>query len=528
MYTALIVDDEEELRRAIIEKVDWQESGFTVIGDAGNGIDALELAERLEPDLILTDIRMPMMSGLELARQVRELRPATQVVILSGYDDFGYAQTAIQYNIIGYLLKPISSSELTEELKKIRGRMDRYFAETKGGGASALTERRMSVTEFLLPILLGNGEDSPTEERLRRRASELGLFADGKSYQYGVIAAKFKNADKVTITDHTHIDFVNNIFGKYLGVESFLVNGRIVSLVYSDGGSLSEQLRLPSRELVQSAERMLTETCTIGISRPFGKLSQCGSAYFEAITARRYTIDGAGPIRSITDQEHSSVGEFDTVEKSVYKLEQLLKVGTEDELDEFLRFIGDETREHHLNYLVIQVLATVYRTVSAVSDKEALNELIRENPVYGRAAFYDSEPNVQSDLERLCRNARAIISRYQKQNSELLCDEVIGIIDKEYANESLSLTDISERLYVSPNYLSSLIKKHKKVNFTGLVTERRMRAAADMLVCTQMKILEIAEKCGYSDQHYFSYCFKKYYGMTPMKMREGQRRDSSG
>lgn len=121
MYTALIVDDEEELRRAIIEKVDWQESGFKVIGDAGNGIDALELAERLEPDLILTDIRMPMMSGLELARQVRELRPATQVVILSGYDDFGYAQTAIQYNIIGYLLKPISSSELTEELKRYAG-----------------------------------------------------------------------------------------------------------------------------------------------------------------------------------------------------------------------------------------------------------------------------------------------------------------------------------------------------------------------------------------------------------------------
>ncbi len=529
MYTALIVDDEEELRRAIIEKVDWKGSGFEVIGDAGNGIDALELAERLEPDLILTDIRMPMMTGLELARQVRELRPATQVVILSGYDDFSYAQTAIQYNIIGYLLKPISSSELTEELKKIRARMDRYFAETKGGAVSSIeTERRMSVTEFLLPILLGNGEDSPTEERLRQRASELGLCAEDKSFQYGVIAAKFKNTDKVTITDHTHIDFVNNILRKYLGAESFLVNGRIVSLVYSDSGNLSELLRLPSRELVQSAERMLTETCTIGISRPFGKLSQCGSAYFEAITARRYTIDGAGPIRSITDQEHSSVGEFDTVEKSVYKLEQLLKVGTDAELEEFLRFIGDETREHHLNYLVIQVLATVYRTVSAVSDKEALSELIRDNPVYGRAAFYDSEPNVQNDLERLCRNARAIISRYQKQSSELLCDEVVGIIDKEYANESLSLTDISERLYVSPNYLSSLIKKYKKVNFTGLVTERRMRAAADMLVCTQMKILEIAEKCGYSDQHYFSYCFKKYYGMTPMKMREGGRRENSG
>ena len=120
-------------------------------------------------------------------------------------------------------------------------------------------------------------------------------------------------------------------------------------------------------------------------------------------------------------------------------------------------------------------------------------------------------------------SARGIISRYQKENTELLCDNVVQIIDSEYQNESLSLTDISERLYVSPNYLSSLIKKYRKVNFTTLLTERRMKAAADMLLCTQMKILEIAEKCGYSDQHYFSYCFKKYYGTTPMKMRETGR-----
>lgn len=120
-------------------------------------------------------------------------------------------------------------------------------------------------------------------------------------------------------------------------------------------------------------------------------------------------------------------------------------------------------------------------------------------------------------------SARGIISRYQKENTELLCDKVVQIIDSEYQNESLSLTDISERLYVSPNYLSSLIKKYRKVNFTTLLTERRMKAAADMLLCTQMKILEIAEKCGYSDQHYFSYCFKKYYGTTPMKMRETGR-----
>ena len=100
MYTVVVADDEEEIRRGIIKKVRWEELGFRVVGDAENGVEALELVEKLEPDLLLTDIRMPFMSGIELARQVREIRPTVQIAFLSGFDDFSYAQQAIQYNII--------------------------------------------------------------------------------------------------------------------------------------------------------------------------------------------------------------------------------------------------------------------------------------------------------------------------------------------------------------------------------------------------------------------------------------------
>ena len=99
-----MADDEEELRRAIIRKIDWESIGFQVVGEAENGIEALELVERMEPDLLLTDIRMPFVSGIELARQVREVRPTTQIAFLSGFDEFSYAQQAIQYNIISYML----------------------------------------------------------------------------------------------------------------------------------------------------------------------------------------------------------------------------------------------------------------------------------------------------------------------------------------------------------------------------------------------------------------------------------------
>ena len=521
MYTALIVDDEEELRGAIIESVDWNAVGFEVVGDAGNGVDALELCEKLEPDLILTDIRMPMMNGLELAKRVRELRPATQIVILSGYDDFRYAQTAIQYNIIGYLLKPISAKELTAELSGIKKRMDDFFDRVKSRDYGGESGRRLEISEFLLPILLGSGEDSPGDELLFGRAVSLGICGREGKYSFAVMALKFKK-NGVTCTGSEHIDFVGNVLHSYMGAESFLVNGRIITLISSDSEDLCETIRLPSKELVQSAMRMLGQTCTIGISRPFTKLSNCASAYFEAITARRYTADGAGPVRFITDSEKGSAGEFENVEKSVYKLEQLLKVGTADELSEFLAKLCEEN-SHGLNLLVIQILATVCRTVSSVSDSGAVSRLIGENPIVSRAALYDSEPNIKSDITRLCVDARNIISQSRKENSELICDKVIEIIDREYMNESLSLTDISERLYVSPNYLSSLIKKYRRENFTTLLNERRMKEAADLLSMTQMKILEIASKCGYSDQHYFSYCFRKYYGMTPMKLREERK-----
>ena len=516
MYTALIVDDEEELRQAVIEGVDWESVGFRVVGDAANGVDALELVEKLEPDLILTDIRMPMMTGLELAKNVRELRPATQIVILSGYDDFRYAQTAIQYNIIGYLLKPISADELTKELGKIKSRMDEYFDRVQSREGDEQSKRRLEISEFLLPLLLGSGEDTPGDELLLGRAVSLGICEKTDSHSFAVMALKFKRQG-VTCTGSEHIDFVNNILRGYLRSESFLVNGRIITLAASDK-NLSEELRLPSRELVQSAARILGQTCTIGISRPFEKLSGSSGAYFEAITARRYTADGNGAVRFITDSERDSAGEFENVEKSVYKLEQLLKVGTDEELSSFISNLCEENK-HGMNYLVIQILATVYRTMSSANDSEALSELIKSNPVCNRAALYDSEPNVKNDIEKLCLNAKSILLQSRKETSELLCDRVMEIIDNEYSNESLSLTDISARLYVSPNYLSSLIKKYRHENFTTLLSDRRMKAADDMLTCTQMKILEIASRCGYSDQHYFSYCFKKYFGVSPARRR---------
>ena len=528
-YTVLIVEDEFEQRRAIIERVNWEAAGFEVIGEAENGVEALDVIESLEPDLILTDIKMPMISGLELAAKVREIRPATQIVILSGYDSFEYAQTAINYNIISYLLKPISSSEMSEELFNIRRRMDEKLGSVISAPDADLQKQfhKLSVDRFLLPLMLGSSEEQPDDSELTERAQELGIVKKGVPQRFCVIVSKFKNDKCVSCTGKEHIDFIDTVLSHYMYSVSFMVYGRVVTLaVTEEKGEMSNILELPMRETVQTAKRLLNQSCTIGISREFSALSECAGAYFQAVTARRYTADGAGEVRFINDQERDGEIEIDQIEKTILKLEQLLKVGKKETLEEFIKELFANSTPENADLLVVQIIATVYRVVSnATDDKTEILKLLSTNPIFTRVTSYNSEAGVKNELISFCYDAKAIIAGMQKRDSEILCDRVVQIIDERFSDEELSLTTVSNELAVSPNYLSALIKKTKKKNFITLLTERRMGAAYDMLVCSNMKVLEISEKCGYSDQHYFSYCFKKFYGESPNKIRNTNRNE---
>ncbi len=528
-YTVLVVEDEFEQRRAIIERVNWEAAGFEVVGEAENGVEALDLIESLEPDLVLTDIKMPMLSGLELAVKVREMRPATQIVILSGYDSFEYARTAINYNIIKYLLKPISSSEMSEELFEIHRRMDERIGSVISAPGTDLQNQlhRLSVDRFLLPLMLGSNEEQPDDNELNETAEELGIIKKGASSRFCVLVSKFKNEDGKHCTGKEHADFVDTVLSHYMYSVSFIVYGRVVTLSVVEGeGEISNIMELPVRELVQTAKRMLGQKCTIGISRDFRALSGCAGAYFQAVTARRYTTDGAGEVRFINDQERNGEIEIDQIEKTILKLEQLLKVGKKEELENFINELFANSTPENADLLVVQIIATIYRVVSNVTDdKTEILRLLSSNPIFTRVTTYNSEAGMKNELIAFCYDTKKVISSMQKRDSEVLCDRVVQIIDERFSDEELSLTMVSNELAVSPNYLSALIKKTKKKNFITLLTERRMRAAYDMLICSSMKVLEISEKCGYSDQHYFSYCFKKFYGESPNKIRNTNRNE---
>ena len=128
-YKVLLVDDEEEVRNAIEQRINWEELGFEVIGKAQNGVKAMEIAEKLQPDVVITDIKMPYMNGLELARNLKEENPGVRILILTGFDEFEYAKEAVHLEIEEYILKPVNANELSECLKRLKNVLDKEREE---------------------------------------------------------------------------------------------------------------------------------------------------------------------------------------------------------------------------------------------------------------------------------------------------------------------------------------------------------------------------------------------------------------
>lgn len=516
MYTIVVADDEEELRRAIIRKIDWESIGFRVVGEAENGIEALELVEREEPDLLLTDIRMPFVSGIELARQVREVRPTTQIAFLSGFDEFSYAQQAIQYNIISYMLKPITMTDLTEELKKIKQKIDGIFAEF-----DARKYDDPGLQQFFMPLLLDdyvNFDSVEREEHLTELAIRNGFLKDrNNDFHYVVLAIKVEDQEGQNRTSLKLVHSVDMILQKYMKHYSFAMDGRIIAVLAATPASFERYLHIAVGEMTQSTERILGMHCHIGVSRVREHLGECHEAYRGAMSALGYCKPGESNIHYIADEERDNTMDMELSAECVTQMESLIRGGSREELEQYLKDVFDrlETGQDaalKCKFLIFQMSSALIRIAYTVTDDSAL---------FQRFAMLEGPVRESRDrFTALCLEVWELVNAGKKKSSQILCEKAMQIIDKEYGDPSLSLVGVSSSIHVSPNYLSALIKKETGASFVDLLTKKRILTARELVLGSSMKMREISERCGYSDQHYFSYCFKKYCGVSPNAMRQ--------
>ncbi len=520
LYTVVVADDEEELRQAVCGMIPWETLGFRLAGSAGNGLDALELVEKLEPDLLLTDIRMPFISGIELARQVREVRPFMHIAFLSGFDDFEYAKQAIQYNIISYMLKPLTMEGIEKELRIIRDKMDTQFQKFR-----EQSQLMSSRENFLLPLLMDDyAERWRSEEWLYTAACESGLLQPGDGAHFVVITVALSDSAGCNRTSPDTIHAIDLIARKYLRSAGFYAGGKAVTLLMGNPSDFEEYLHILTSELIQMAQRVMHLDCSMGVSREKDSLGTLHAAYREAMEALNYAEPGRSNLVFLSDMEPLTEEHADRMTDMVAQIQTAFKSGSrelvEKSIDEMISMAhAQRYGKEWLDMAALQLTSEIYRILYSAVGGEALTELHNRELLPAFGFRYRPAEQVKRELKDFCLCAMELLGAQQQKGGSLLCRRALEYIEQNYADESLSLVSLSAVLDVSPNHLSACIKKYAGETFINILISKRMEAARELLLTTPLKVLEIAQRCGYSDQHYFSYCFKKYCGAPPNSLR---------
>ena len=452
MYRIIVADDEEELRRAIIRKIQWEEIGFQVVGEAGKwgrGAGAGRKAGTGFPQRP-TSRCLYIRSGTGQADSGSSLPDC----ILSGYDDFSHAQQAIQYNIISYMLKPISMVELTEELKKIKEKLDHPRPETA------------DVNESLMPLLLaGYQEDrretgGQLEAFLAEKAEECGLLSKGgDAMQYVVMTTAVLTPDGKNCTGPEHVYSVDSILKKYLRYASFFAGDSIVSLLIGTQARFDKYLHIAAENITQSMERILSLDACVGVSRVTDRLLDCHRAFREAEDAMSYARNSKSRIHFIFDEEPYRAGELERVKILEKGLVQLFRSGTQQELTGYLEQERIQSGRVASNRIQIQGLSAelysqVGRMLTAVSGEEKARQAKEAYEVCRQKLDRAPEEELWQALEEFCLCSWGLIAEQRKKSSQVLCEKAIQIMEEHYYDTSLSLSQVSSMIGVSPNYLA--------------------------------------------------------------------------
>lgn len=540
MITVVLADDDFLVREILRDSIPWDTLGMEVIATVENGTEALSICKEKQPDILFTDIRMPFLSGLDVAVSLKECGSQTKVVFISGIQDFNYAHTALNIHADGYILKPIQLQEITEVLKKIRSSIDleRNREQFFGRMAQQLSESMPLMREsFLHNLLLGfNGDSRELEEKLN-------YFHLSLAVQEEAVVAVACIDDYTTLTrgrEEGYKQFLNfsvknivmEIFQNHQAGACISIADNEFVFILNRSYSSEDKMQRIFAEINELLSDFKGISVSIGVGNPVSVLNSIHFSYNNALRAlehRFYTGKGSiihiGDVTSTrTVEQFGDLKGYTKINQQQRNLLSSVKLGDTEQLTETLNEyfqLLTETKLFSKDYihsvcteLIISAYKEIYETENDVQDifPQYITSL---QAVLKAETIFEIKLVTLSILEHITGYFKI---KYSKR-SDLLVSQIKEIVKKHYM-ENISLADIAGEVYLSPNYICSVFKKETGETITEYLIELRTQAAQEMLRSSKMKIWEIAEKLGYENPHYFSYSFKKYTGHTPQKYRE--------
>lgn len=531
-----LVEDEMVIRRGIKNSIDWEKEGYIFCGEASDGELAYPMIIKEKPDILITDIRMPFMDGLELCKLVKKELPNIKILILSGYDEFDYAKEAIRLGVTEYLLKPISSGKLLEALNGVSESIRRE-KEDKDLVRKYMEEMRENTEhekqKFFEQMIAGN-------------LSMADALETGKKYEMNLSAGMYN-----LLLFRFTLGEENRKSGELLGEAEYAIEKLTERLEYVfefqrgvEGWAFllmadnEEQMSERVKELSKDLEEIMKNYSTIayfgGIGQPVARLRELEESFREAerALAARFTMElnriisvedirMAQNVDTLDDIEITSFGE---IEKTRTMLEKFLNNGAEDEIDEFVDVYINELPEENLKsvlmrqYIIMDayiVMMSFCEKIEGIEGKMQAQSEELKNSMKTIQTLEEIKNYIRMLLKKIIGVRDTISGRRYSDIIEIAKDQ----IRKTYMSDEISLNTIAAEVGMSPSYFSSIFSKEMGKTFVEYLTEIRMDRAKELLMCSSMKTSEIGYEVGYKDPHYFSYIFKKTQNCTPKEFR---------
>ena len=534
MTKIFFVEDEMMIRKAIIGSVDWSRHDIEVVGDAPNGKEALEIIKTTKIDIVITDIKMPTMDGLELATEIRAQYPHMRVIILSGYDDFEYARSAMKLGITDYLLKPVSEDDLIPLIKKIADEIDAEQESQREAlrHQRLINENRILIqSKFIQDVLQRNYQN---DKQIFEAAEKVGLSLEGSLFGVLIITMDSYNNKLGGGTEKNwelQRFVVSNIFeelfcAKINSVVAYKDENEL-SVVFSGNQIQKSRLNEFLKTIIEAIRDVAEVRVSISVSSKFDKISNISNAYAEAVDAKKmHFYDKDAQIKFYEAKENKSnvwINSRRQYEKESVRAIEKRDVKEQIELWKKCRKIFEE---HYIEESTVKEFCTNLCT-EFVKELISLGGLPDEikNGALSRQTYVMriQDEKFLCDLgifmEEIIYQTFKEIENLANKGYSYMIRTAMHYMESNYCKD-ISLTELAELTGGSANYFSRIFKREVGSNFVDWINRLRIEKAKNILLTDTAKVYEVAELVGYSEYKYFITMFKKYTGVTPKQFRK--------
>lgn len=520
----MITDDEIQIRKGLRMKVDWKDEGFEIVQEASNGQEALALLQTTEVDVVLTDIRMPKMDGIELAKRCNEEFPHIKVIVLSGYSEFEYVRSTMKEGVKDYLLKPVAPDELVEVLRKVRKEIEdekKKLAESAQIRWLASTHLQEVQEQYLLHLVKEEWfELNMVHERLRQlhleelsheRVKVRFLSVEMREYDENPARLKemwlpFKMLCKEIVQTHT---------GTYTFYDPSHPNMiQLIHLIESNNDSTTTLVK----EIQKNVKSLLNVETVIGIGNMVSGIREFKTGYISSLLA--WSQSQIGSLSQVIDETEIKEEIFEFPVDFERKLTNAIENADFPSFKEKLNnFMGETEKQSILSfsYMANRVLFLL----GSLAKKYDMETKDIQNTLWNCQQSIWELNSQRKVIKHLYQLAESIIEKVRLtrfSNGKLIVDSIRNYLDKHYANE-ISLTTLSELFHINSAHLSETFKNHIGKNFSDYLVNVRIEKAKQYLNDKELKIIDVANLVGFSSSGYFSTVFKKHVGQTPVEFR---------